>query len=729
METLHKYQLRDLFLGDSDLLYQDQFRAGTETLNPDARRIYGAELDKASNLFFRDLMQASKNKEIPESWKGIEAFEAIYSVFRDIPLKQITELNELGAGIRLREDHSGLNFRWDNHSMHRVGFKEWASDMDKGIDWEATKQAHGGVLRRGEHYKTGDREWKAFTKEEFLKDWWEESKNPIPPDAQQSNNVAGSFAKSRNVILKSDQEIPLQSKYSGHTNMGRLFIDQVRHRSEMIALVRTMGNAPIPNFKEAMVQLGLADKKDLPRYDKDGNYQDGISIDKSPVQGAGKFSDLSHKGQAEYLLSTLEYITGVMDNPADMRVSMFSKMFRQVSNIAYLPLSGISTVADIPLIALRVKQQGIEMGLKDRRFWDAYQKAFRRRFKNDDAAMREWFLHEGAGADAFNNAAARRIGAEGTRGPDVLSALNQKMFALNGLNTMTTVGQEAYMDLFTAEFGTALKSGNLSGRQKDSLQSFGFTDPEIDALSKYVLESPDGTQRIAAQNITDNTELRRKFREYASWNMKQAVIEPDPGSQAIVRGGQKAGTYAGEAFRNSFQYMSFPLGMTRVIARNLKNGYDGPWTSRSQQMAEVSAYIGSALAMAYFATVVRDLAMLREPMYLHNMTPKMWGRIVQQSGVMGILEPMLDMGSGNVRGGFAPLPRALYDMTLSAESAADAVDASRALQGANYPVVGPMSQWMIGKAFGESLNVLQEQKMRSAWRAQAYGQEGLFDHR
>jgi len=261
------------------------------------------------------------------------------------------------------------------------------------------------------------------------------------------------------------------------------------------------------------------------------------------------------------------------------------------------------------------------------------------------------------------------------------------------------------------------------------MKDFGFNDTDIDALLHYAKPDPDGVLRIAVQNIDDNAHLRRIYREYATWNMKQAVIEPDAGSQALVRFGTKAGTPVGELARIGTQYMSFPLGMTRVVARKFKNGYDGPWTSRSQQMAEASAYIGSALALAYFATALRDIANLREPMFLHNMTPKMWARIVQQSGVTGILEPMLDLGTGNLRGGMAPLPRAFYDMTLSSESMADSVDAGRALVGANYPVVGTTSQWMIAKAFGESINVLQEQKMRSAWRAQTYGQEGLFDHR
>jgi hypothetical protein len=108
-------------------------------------------------------------------------------------------------------------------------------------------------------------------------------------------------------------------------------------------------------------------------------------------------------------------------------------------------------------------------------------------------------------------------------------------------------------------------------------------------------------------------------------------------------------------------------------------------------------------------TIIKDLLRGREPMHLGNMSGKGWERVVAQSGVAGILEPMLSLGSGDVRGAVAPLPSTLFSAVMK-ETGAEKVDALRPLYGSAYPAIGPAIGKTIGWAFGESVQELQNNR-------------------
>ena len=174
------------------------------------------------------------------------------------------------------------------------------------------------------------------------------------------------------------------------------------------------------------------------------------------------------------------------------------------------------------------------------------------------------------------------------------------------------------------------------------------------------------------------------------------------------------GTLAGEAMRDAFQYSSFPLAMTRIITRKFMTNYQGtsPWTNHQTGRIQMVAFVGSMLAMGYMATIIKDLIRGREPMHLANMSGKGWERVVAQSGIAGVLEPMLAAGTGDVRGSVAPLPNtigAIIGEALSGD-AAGAIDDARPLYGSAYPLVGPAVAKIIGWAFGESVKELQDRR-------------------
>lgn len=658
--------------------------------NPAAQALYGDKLRNASDMFWEDLMEAARTQELPETWKGIPALEETYTAFVATNENLRQQLNELGAGIRYKEGFTGLSQRWDERSILRHGEAAWRADMRTAVDWEATREAHGNVMALVTDETGRVTEWKEFDQEAFLDDWYAEIKSNDNRD-HPSSDIVQSFGKHRSVILHTEAELPMTKKYSGHKSLGLLYMDQIRHRSEMIAVAKNLGTRPVPNFEDLLKRHGV---------DPDASFKDIRDL-----KGASQTLNTKH------LMATVEYLTGSLDNPANKTLARYSKGFRQVSNLVFLPLSGVSAVSDIPMIALTLQQNGMlpmnDMG----KFMEAYASAHARRLGSDEA-MRQKLEADGAGLDASLNAASARVALADPSDPNVLGKLNDALFNLNYLNGMTTAGQEAFMDIMTGSLARQILDQDIDPLTARMLEDFGFTIPEMKQLVASVETGPDGVPRVGPSSIKDKA-VSRKTREMLLQLMNEAVMFPDASTQALVRGGLQAGTWAGEAARDVFQYTSFPLGMTRIITRKFMNNYQGtsPWSNHQTGMVQMAAFTGSMLAMGYMATVIKDLLRGREPMNLANMSGMGWERVIAQSGIAGILEPMLAMGQGDVRGALAPLPTTLISAALK-ETGAEKIDALRPLYGSAYPVAGPAAAKIIGWTFAESIPEIQKLQAR-----------------
>lgn len=673
--------LYDLFMGVSTM-------SADVKMNPEAQAVYGQKLKEASDMFWKDLMDAARNQEIPDDWKGIKALEDVYEAFIATNENLRNQLNELGAGIRYREGFTGLSQRWDERSILQHGEAQWRADMNESIDWEATEAAHGGVMNVVTDKDGRVTDWQEFDREAFLTEWYKEIKsNKIEDHA--STDVVQSFGKHRAIVMKQASEVSMTQKYSGHKSLGLLYMDQIRHRSEMIAIAKKFGTRPIPNFRAVTTRLGL---------DPDVSFKDVTGLESA-----------SNTLSMKQLIATVEYLTGALDNPANKDLARYSKNFRKVSNLAFLPMSGVSAITDIPMIALTLQQSGVlkmdDMGP----FLDAYAKAHARRFGGDEPT-RQVLESMGAGVDAALNSASSRVALADSSDPDILGKLNDGMFVINYLNGMTTAGQEAFMDVMTRSLADQITAQEMDPLTIRMLEDFGFTAKDMKELVNSVVTGDDGVARVGPSTIKD-PEVARKTRETLLQLMNEAVMFPDAGTQALVRGGLQAGTVAGEIARDVFQYSSFPLAMTRIITRKFMTNYQGtsPWTTHQTGRVQMIAFVGSMLALGYMSTIIKDLLRGREPMHLGNMSGKGWGRVVSASGVGGILEPMLSLGSGEVRGAVAPLPATLFSAVMK-ETGAQKVDALRPLYGSAYPVIGPAIGKTVGWAFGESVQELQNNR-------------------
>ncbi len=666
-DVLEKHGLWDVFIGAGHGPYLEVLRKQTGG-NPDAIKIYGKDLRANVNAFAADLMVAMRTGETPTKWKGSEAFEELVDAIKKVRDSQLVALNRFGSNVRVLDNFSGWSQRWSNATIRRIGFDQFRKDMLAGIDWDATSRAHGDVLTR-ENGKDIP-----FDREAYLKEWYyriTELKETL-----EGGDVARSFEQSRMVHLKADAEAKLLAKYSGEGNLGKLLMDQIRYRSEMIASLGFFGSEPLTTIQKTL------DAADLRRGDNVGKFK------------------------YDTVLGTTKLLINELDNPVDVAFASIFKNVRKVGNLAFLPLSGFSALMDIPLSVATLKYTGAEIGVNE--FMPQFIEAMSRQFKGDKSGMTAYFRDVGAAYDVVNNANVRQITGDVSGEKGLLDIAMSFMFEANGMLRITAAGQEAFADWTSRSLGKDAASGKFNDLRLESLRNFGFTDAEIDVLLKSASkDAPDGISRIMPQTIED-ANVSNKLREYYLHYMKQAVLEPDAGAQAITRGNFKDGTVGGVVMRTGFQYTSFILGLSRVIFNRFANGYTGSQLNHVRAMSHLVAFVGTSLATAWFVTAMKDLAKGRAPINPTNMSSFDWQRIVSQSGLVGIGEMPLELLEGSLP--LSPIAKAPIDLAAGVlgRDGKKTAKAIAPFAGGSLPIVGGPIKAMLGMAFTESAGSIVE---------------------
>ena len=666
-DVLEKHGLWDIFIGAGHGPYLEVLRKQTGG-NPDAIKIYGKDLRANVNAFAGDLMVAMRTGDTPDKWKGVDAFEELVDAIKKVRESQLVALNRFGSNVRVRSDFSGWSQRWSSDTIKSIGFDRFRNDMLTGIDWDATAKAHGNRLIRRDGKDV------PFDRESYLKEWYYrivELKEQV-----EGSDVAKSFEQSRMLILKPEAEASILAKYSGEGNLGKLLMDQIRYRSEMIASLEMFGSKPVETIQNTL------DRAQLTRGDNVGKFK------------------------YDTVLGTTKLITNELDNPVDASFASIFKTVRKVGNLAFLPLSGFSALMDIPLSVSTLKYTGVEIGLNE--FMPKFIAAMSRQFKGDKTGMTAYFRDVGAAYDVVNNANLRQITGDVSGEKGLLDLAMSFMFEANGMLRTTAAGQEAFADWTSLSLGKDATAGKFNDVRLESLRNFGFTDAEIDVLLKSASkESPDGVARVMPQTVED-ANVSKKLREYYLHYMKQAILEPDAGAQAITRGNFKSGTVGGEVMRTGFQYTSFILGLSRVIFNRFANGYTGSQLNHVRAMSHLVAFIGTSLATAWFVTFLKDMAKGRAPINPMSMSSFDMQRIISQSGLVGIGEIPLELLSGSLP--VSPVAKSPIDLAAGVVGR-DGKKTAKAVApyvGGNLPVVGTPIKAMLGAAFTEGAGAILE---------------------
>lgn len=671
IEFLVKNDMLELFFGEDPTKYMSSYRKAT-LQNPRIAKIYGENLKEGSLQLHLDLMEAMTTGATPLKWKGVKEFEELVEIIQTINKGQMAEINHVGVNMRQRKRFGGYSMKYDREVIASMSKEEFVAYMTKYLDEDETRKLHGGVMegrpttREMEAGKTAST-YQKFNLRGLLEQMYEEVVSGRFEEVDPTGNVSivGGLRKSAKFAFKDEFRTEALVKFSNFENLGRLLLDQIRGRSEKIALVKNLGHDPYGNLIAIAKTNGLERAKGYKIFD-----------------------------------ATAKQVTGKLDNPVDAVLAAQFQKVRQVSNIFWLAGSGVSALSDIPLTFATLQYINGEVNFKQ--FVQSYKEAVSTQFKGNNQEMAAWYRSQGAGFDLLTRTVAQRVITGDSQTGGRLTKANDVMFEVNGLNRITATHQQLFMDLVTNSLGEQLSSGNINSTLKSRMLEFGFTDKEIQQLAKYVEKAPDGKLRLGTSTIP-NAPLQQKLSGFYLTYMKEAVMEPDAGAQAITRLGLESGTITGETARVALQYSSFMLGMSRVVYRRFMHGYRGEGQHNAMKMAHLVTYVGTALAFAYMTTVLKDLAKFKEPINPADMTTFEFTRILRQSGILGITELGLNAVQFGGTATLSPMGGAVAELVYDG----DASELAEPLTGQQYPIIGPVIQKAIGFVMGETTQEIQ----------------------
>lgn len=658
LDVIYRHGMQELFMIEEGFNF---FRKK----GPRKYERFGRSKKERIKEFHRQLHQALLNRKLPEDMEEIEGFQELFDVVQATELKLLKKLNEAGLDVKKLQDFGGLSQKWSAELIYDMGLPAFKKRMLEVLDIRATAKAHGNVL------------WvegrdKPFSINTFI-DQWYESLDPARrvEDDVQVFDIENTFG-GRMVRVKPEFATDVMMEFSGYDNVGYLMIQQFQRYAALAEMTKFAGTKPNEMLTGVLEGIG--------------------------ARGVGNKS----------AKATIDAMTGILWNPVDTTLAGFSNVVTKLSNILFMTGAGAASLTDVPLSASTIQVQGINFAENNRLFLQAWREATARRFGSDQKQMKDYWTGVGAGLDVLNNAVIRRVGNT-ELGSGMLDKGVQFVMRYNGLEPLTTIHQEMYLDVFTRGMAMELSSASPAIDLMNNLRAYGFTEAEIKRLGNSIEADPNGVERIVPNSVKSN-KLREKYRQYLTKYMRQAVFMPDQGTRAQLVLGFRRGTKAGEMAYVSTQYMPFMTGQGKLLFRRfVKGNYGTGRADMIHRMAHLVAYIGGAMAFGYMAIVVKDILRGREPIGIDGLSAFDVSRIVQQSGVLGPLEVPIDIKDWGVLSALAPMPSTILGLGVdTVRGDVDGIaDGVSALTGGH--MLGP-PQWlhgMAGDTMAQTLNEMQ----------------------
>ena len=659
IDYLAKNDLTELFFGEDVSKYMSKYLG--KKVDQD-----GTSLIEGSKALHKLLMQSILEGSPVGRIKDIPELEGLVDVIKTINRGQLAEINRLGINVRESKNFTGYSVRYDRDLVASMSKDQFVDYMMKVADLKETARLHGNVMNKFTSGGEADGV-QVFQPKPFFERMYKEIIDGtfIDDGTTANKSIAGAMRKSSKIAIREQVKPEVLVKFSNFQNLGRLLFNQIRSRAEKIALIKNLGHDPYTMLMDVAKDLQLTKTPGFKTFDW-----------------------------------TAKQISGMLDNPVD---AVFAKNFqkvRGVSNLLYLPTASISALSDIPLAMTTLDYLGAKVPFS--KFAKIYARAFKMAFKGSDKEMAAFFKAQGAGFDLLTRTIGQRVVTGEPLATDLLGKSVQVMFEFTALNPITATHQIMFIDVLSSGLAVELKAMKKDSITLARMREFGFTNAELEHLAKHIVETPDGIERSAPSNIP-NAKIQAKLQAFYLQYMKEAVMEPDAGAQAITRLGTESGTFKGETIRTAFQYSSFMLGMSRVVYRRFAHGYSGEGQHNAFAMSHLIAYIGCAIGFAYISTVLKDVSRGKEPIDITNMSQFDFNRIISQSGILGIG----DLAFNAVRfkdptAFFSPVAGQAVDLATG-----DLESFIKPFKGEQYPILGPVMQQAVGFVAGETVNAVQ----------------------
>ena len=276
-----------------------------------------------------------------------------------------------------------------------------------------------------------------------------------------------------------------------------------------------------------------------------------------------------------------------------------------------------------------------------------------------------------AGIDSMlGNIASRFSGMDAVRGRS--AKLVDIFHKVNFLSWWT--------DTLKSGLGTTLTHnlGRRAGQSFDQLPPllqttlgrFQITAADWDIARGFAAKASDGRDYVLPAHI-DNDVVRSKFFDYVTYQIRDAMNEPNLFSKNATTFGTQAGTPEGMAARLIMQFKTYPLTfMSRVREREIRgpNGVD---------VFGLAHLIVATSLLGYASLELKNMARGRDPRLSNTREPGEYAKLVfasmMQGGGFGLYGDFLfgdtsRMGGGPVVSLFGPTVGALDDLARQVQS-------------------------------------------------------------
>lgn len=276
--------------------------------------------------------------------------------------------------------------------------------------------------------------------------------------------------------------------------------------------------------------------------------------------------------------------------------------------------------------------------------------------ENRRYAVRSGLVHD-ASLHAWQRAAA--YDTRWAKARSTTSYVADRVMSLQGLNAWTQGGKHAFgmelMGHLADESGKAWD--DIDPGIRGALERAGFDAKGWDVIRRAKLDEPKpGAVFLRPNEIRDvNPELAQRYIAMILRETHYAIIEATPTGKALMLGGTRPGTVAGELVRGAGQLKTFPITVMMMqmgqTASLLKGG------DRAGAARYVAAMLITGTAMGALAMALKDINAGRDPRkWLDEDTyldPNFWGAALLQSGGLGLYGDFLFSQTNRFGGGWA----------------------------------------------------------------------------
>lgn len=538
-------------------------------------------------------------------------------------------LNRHQESVRLMQNKEGAWIGKADHYVTRQSHDMWKV---RGSGDDAAYQEWRDTILPELDEKTFDAIEEGGNPESFLRATWQALASGVHESANGADWLSG-FKGPANIAKRASQNRTLIFKdadgwlrYNAKFGQGHV-IDSVMTGLERgarnAAVMSEMGTNPVAMFNDIVDRKISAakDRNDFQMVDKLRTLRDG---------------------------NLLGVVSGQSTQPANKtiaQVGAYMRMWQQVTKLGGVMLSSLP---DIAVTASVARHNGVPLL---EAYWKEIQSLAPNWASKGARNKRQVAQMLGVGIQGHLGAIVNRFAAEDAPLGQMTRMVNN-FHKWNGLQYWTDSLSEGLGLMLTHNLGRNAEKdfSRLHPKLQESLRRYGIEAQEWDVARKTAQKAADGAMHILpaeTRNLTDDAvaglmregqtasdvrqDLENKLSAYITDQVREGMTEPDPRTQAMVRGSYAAmdrvNPILGQAMRMFMQFKTFPLThIRRVYGREFqRNGLD---------VAGVVHLLAATTVLGYVAMSLKAMIVGKEPR-----NPADWRTVLaamQQGGGAGI---------------------------------------------------------------------------------------------